>query len=326
MKIGIVGSGALGSYYGAKLARAGLDTHFLLRSDYDFVRRNGITIQSVDGHFNIRPKCAARPSDIGLCDLVVIGLKTTANDRFPELLTPLVDSNTLVLTLQNGLGNEEELAQIFGPDNILGGLCFVCLNRLEPGLVHHIGYGQISIGEFRRPPSERTHHIAKLFRRAGVPCDISENLERAHWEKLVWNIPFNGLGVASAAGYDAVISGRLIPGRELGECLTTDQLLSEPHWNELVRDLMGEVIGTARQLGFDLSFELAAVQRARTVEMGAYKPSTLVDFERRQPLEINSLFLKPLTAAEQAGVAVPRLAALCQILTQMDPGGASAAV
>src|SRR5687767_12064328 len=113
MKIAVVGCGAIGSYYGAKLHRAGDEVHFLLRSDYDVVRRNGVSIQSPDGDFNTRPRCARTSKEIGVSDLVLIGLKTTANDQFPKLLPPLVGPHTAVVTLQNGMGNEEQLARLF---------------------------------------------------------------------------------------------------------------------------------------------------------------------------------------------------------------------
>jgi len=81
----------------------------------------------------------------------------------------------------------------------MGGLCFVCLNRVEPGVVHHLDHGRIVLGEFQRWPEPRTHDIASMIRHAGIPCEVTDNLARAHWEKLIWNVPFNGLGVASAA-------------------------------------------------------------------------------------------------------------------------------
>src|ERR1041385_7889586 len=105
MKIAVVGPGAVGGYYGAKLARAGHEVHFLLRTDYEQVRRNGVRIISPEGNFNVRPKAARSPEEIGPCQLVIVALKTTANSQFPALLPPLVTENTAVLTLQNGLGN-----------------------------------------------------------------------------------------------------------------------------------------------------------------------------------------------------------------------------
>ncbi|PYK99011.1 MAG: 2-dehydropantoate 2-reductase [Verrucomicrobia bacterium] len=321
MKIGVVGCGALGSYYGAKLCRAGGEVHFLLRSDYEAVRRRGVQIRSVEGDFHVNPKCACAPEQIRVCELVLIGLKTTANDQLPKLIPPLIGRRTAVMTLQNGLGNETRLAALVGAEKVLGGLCFVCLNRVEPGVVHHLAHGTIVMGEYQRWPEPRTQDIASLFRHAGVPCKVTDNLERAHWEKLVWNIPFNGLGVASAAGYDVLVNQPSTPclPRSVGQCLATDKLLADPRWENLARELMLEVIAAANALGLKIPESVAEKQIARTRTMGAYKASTLIDFERRQPLELESMFLEPLRQAQKAGVCAPRLAALCKVLKQLDP-------
>ncbi len=325
MKIAVAGCGALGSYYGAKLCRAGQEVHFLLRSDYASVRRKGVFICSAEGDFHVQPRCARDPDGIGVSDLVLIGLKTTANDQFARLLPPLVGPATAVLTLQNGLGNEEQLARLFPAGQILGGLCFVCLNRVAPGTIQHLAHGKIVLGEYRRWPEPRTHDLASMFRHAGVPCKVTENLERTHWEKLVWNIPFNGLGVAGAAGYDCVVNGQCPPVAGRGPCLTTDQLLCDPRWTSLAHELMLEVIAAANAMGLAIPATLADQQIERTRAMGAYKASTLIDYERRQPLELESLFLSPCRRAQQAGVLTPRLAGLCAVLKQLNqpgwPGG-----
>ncbi len=319
MKIAVVGCGAVGSYYGAKLARDGHELHFLLRSDYDAVRRNGVSIRSPQGDFQVRPRCARVPEEIGRCDLVLIGLKTTANDQFPRLLPPLVDSTTAVMTLQNGLGNEEQLARLFPAGQIMGGLCFVCLNRLEPGVIHHMDHGLVMLGEFQRWPEPRTHDVATMFRHAGIPCKVAANLAQAHWEKLVWNTPFNGLGVAGVAGLEAFESSTSSFSSS-SSTLTTDKLLGDPRWEKVVHEVMLEVIGAARALGYDVPDSLADKQIERTRTMGAYKASTLLDFEKGLPLELESLFLEPLRQAKGAGASVPRLEALCRILQQLDPG------
>lgn len=319
MKIAIVGCGAVGSYYGAKLCRAGEQVHFLLRSDYEVVRRKGVFIQSPEQDFNVRPKCARTPGEIGESDLVVVALKATANDQFPGLLPPLVGKKTAVLTLQNGLGNEEALARLFPVEQVLGGLCFVCLNRIAPGVIRHLDHGMIVLGEFQRWSEPRTHDIASRFRRAGVNCKVTDNLTRAHWEKLVWNIPFNGLGVASAAGYEAMeIGSAKNEVRALASCLTTDQLLADARWEKLVRELMLEVIRAGNALGLAISEALAEKQIERTRSMGAYKASTLIDFEQGKPIELESLFLEPLRQARAAGVSVPRLEALCRVLRELN--------
>jgi 2-dehydropantoate 2-reductase len=122
------------------------------------------------------------------------------------------------------------------------------------------------------------------------------------------------LGVAGVAGFEAVMSGKLDSNQPLGECLTTDKLLADANWCGLVRELMLEVIHGARALGFDVDESHADKQIERTRTMGAYKASTLIDYERGQALEVQTLFLEPLRQARQAGQTMPRLSALCQIL------------
>lgn len=318
MKIGVVGCGALGSYYGAKLCRDGQEVHFLLRSDYDVVRRHGVTVHSPEGDFNARPRCARTPEEIGVCDLVIIGLKTTANHQFPKLLPPLVGPQTAVLTLQNGLGNEAQLEALFGNERVLGGLCHVCLNRTAPGQIHHLAHGKIVMGEYLRWPEPRTHDIASAIRHAGVPCKVTDDLENAHWEKLVWNIPFNGLGVAGTVGYDAFLRGEVVTKDLRTPCLSTADLLGDSNWCGLVETLMHEVIAAANALGHKLSPEQAAYELKRTREMGAYRASTLIDYEQGQPLELDSLFLEPLRRAQTAQVATPLMATLGRVLSGLD--------
>ena len=318
MKIAIVGCGALGSYYGAKLAHAGRNVHFLLRSDFDVVRKKGVFIESPQGNFHAHPKCANSPEAIGISDLVIIGLKTTANQELKTLLTPLVGSQTAILTLQNGLGNEELLAQLFGSEKIMGGLCFVCLNRIEPGWIRHTAAGSVLMGEFQRWPEPRTHDVASMIRHSGVPCKVTDNLESAHWEKLVWNIPFNGLGVAGVAGYESVLSGNLPTPFRPGPVMDTAALLADPRWKELVRELMLEIIQVAQAKSLKVPDRLAQTQIERTGEMGAYTASTLLDYEKGLPIELESLFLEPLRQAKATAVTTPRLEALCKVLNTLS--------
>ena len=318
IKVAIVGCGALGSFYGAKLCHLGCSTHFLLRSDHDVVRRRGVWIRSDLGDLKVRPRCAQHPSDIGPVDLVLIGLKTTANDQFPRLLPPLVGEHTVVLTLQNGLGNEESLAQLVDPRHIMGGLCFVCLNRTQPGVIRHLAHGNIVLGEYARWPEPRTHDVAGLFRKAGVPCKVTEDLARAHWEKLVWNIPFNGLGVASSAGFESLEQGHVKPETACAHCLTTQDLLADERWSKWILELMHEVIRAARAQGFAIATDLAETMIAKTRRMGAYKASTVLDFERGHALELDALFRKPWSMARAAGVETPILGRLCGVLDDLE--------
>ncbi len=318
MKIGVVGCGALGSFYGARLCRSGEEVHFLLRSDYTEVRQAGVEIRSIAGDFRVRPGVARLPEEIGRCDLVLVGLKTTANEHLAQFVPPLTDQGTVVLTLQNGLGNEEALAKVVGAERVLGGHCFVCLNRVAPGVIVHSAHGRVVVGEYRSTQGERLRRVQSLFEAAGIECHLTDNLERAHWEKLIWNVPFNGLGVAGVAGYDAVRAGQLLGGELQRACLTTDQLLAEPRWAALVRGLMMEVLCAASALGFKADPGLADKNIERTRVMGAYRASTLLDYEQGKPIELESLFCEPLRRARRAGVDTPLLAALCSVLKALE--------
>jgi 2-dehydropantoate 2-reductase len=210
------------------------------------------------------------------------------------------------------------LLQLAPIDRIMGGLCFVCLNRIEPVSFITWIMGKSFWANFNAGPS-RVLTILPVAFVTRASCAVTDNLQRTHWEKLVWNIPFNGLGVASAAGLKAVQNGTLGEDPRFEPCLTTDKLLQDVAWTMLVRELMKEIIGAARALGLNLQNELAHKQIERTRTMGAYKASTLIDFERRQPLELHSLFLEPLRQGRAAGFEMPRLAALCRVLEQLDP-------
>ena len=316
-KIAVVGSGAVGSFYGSKIALSGKNVNFLLRNDFETVANKGLHIQSVDGNYSLQPNIARHSEEIGECDLVLIALKTTANHNFTKLLSPLVGKQTALFTLQNGLGNETDLAKVFPKNPVFGGMCFVCLNRIAPGVVKHIAHGKIVMGRYNGPPDKQTENIAQLVRASGIRVEIAANLDCAKWEKLIWNIPFNGLGVAASAGLEAVMSGKLNPNHKVGECLATDQLLDKGPWEKLVSELMDEVISTARKLGYNIAQNAGEDQRARTRIMGSYRASTLIDFEANIPLELDDLFRKPLAVAQDSGIDAPRLTNLCSILEQL---------
>lgn len=318
MKIAVVGCGAVGSFYGAKLCRAGHEVHFLLRSDYEAVKREGVLVTSPEGDVRVFPRPAKEPREIGACDLVLIALKTTANRRFSELLPPLVGPSTRLLTLQNGLGNEELLARLFESNTVLGGLCFVCLNRIAPGTVRHFAYGDVTLGQHGAVPDQTTRRIADQLNEAGIKVKLTENLAKARWEKLVWNVPFNGLGVAGVVGHESFLAGNVPDQFECRTTLTTDKLLGDPAWLRLVRELMREVITTANAFGFGVAETLADQMVDRTRTMGAYKASTLLDFERGFPIELEQMFLEPFRRAQAVGVQTPRLAALCRTLGELD--------
>lgn len=300
MRIAIVGAGALGLYYGALLQRSGEDVHFLLRRDHDAVSKDGLKIFSINGDFTLpQVQCYRHSEEIGPVDLVIVGLKTFANDCYAELLTPLLGASTQILTLQNGLGNEEALADLFGGKRIIGGVAFLCSNRGAPGEVHHLGAGRVVLGEYQRMNRERLDVLVTIFRNAGVDCRATDDLKRARWEKLVWNIPFNGLCALLQQSVDLLLTP--------GPC------------RQLVRDLMLEVIAAANAQGLLRSIpeNFAESMLEFTDTMGAYKPSMQIDREEGRQLEMASIFGAPLEYGRKKGIAMPRVEMLATLLAQV---------
>ncbi len=299
MRIAIVGAGALGLYYGALLQKSGADVHFLLRRDYDAISKNGLKVFSINGDFTLPKVKGYRQSDeIGPVDLVLVGLKTFANDRYAELITPLLGERTQILTLQNGLGNEEALAGLFGEERIIGGVAFLCSNRGAPGEVRHLGEGRIVLGEYQRVDRERLNALLALFRNAGVDCRATDDLQRSRWEKLVWNIPFNGLCALLLQPVNLLLT----PGPS----------------RQLVRNLMLEVIAAANAQGLlrPIPESYAESMLEFTDTMGDYKPSMQIDREEGRQLEMSSIFAAPLDYGQKKGIAMPRVEMLATLLEQ----------
>jgi 2-dehydropantoate 2-reductase len=299
--IAIIGTGAVGAYYGGRLAQHGHDVHFLLRGDYAAVKKNGWTIRSCDGDFILPAETVHAyddPAKMPKADLVIVTLKTTANDQYEPLIAPLIKEETSILTLQNGLGNEERLAELFGARRVLGGMAFVCINRIEPGVVHHIAEGTITLGEFASPAGVRGRGIAEMFQLSRIPCRVVDDLRYGRWEKLVWNIPFNGLSAALNR--------------------TTDVLVGSAPGEDMVRLLMEEVIAGARGVGVELPDSLVTAKIEQTRRMGAYKTSMHLDLLSGRAMEVEAIFGYPMRAAQQARVAVPRLEMLYRMLKLQD--------
>ena len=299
--IAVVGAGAVGTYYGGRLAQHGHDVHFLLRTDYKAVAKNGWTVRSCDGDFVLPPGKTKVYGDVRAmpkADLVIVTLKATANDRYEPLIRPLLKEHTAILTLQNGLGNEDRLADLFGAHRILGGLAFVCINRIAAGVVHHMDHGLIRMGEFSERATDRLRQIVSIFQQSKVHCEPVESLRYARWEKLVWNVPFNGLGAACD--------------------LTTDQLIGNPEGEQFVRAIMAEVVAAARANGAMLPQEVIDQKVKATTTMGGYRSSMQVDRQERRAMEVEAILGNPMRAARAAGVSVPKLETLYRLVWLVD--------
>ena len=188
-QIAVIGTDAVGGYYGGLLQRAGFNLHFLLHSDYDHVRRNGLVIDSPNGNFQLLEVNAyADPRRMPRCDLVVVALKTTENHLLFEILPHVAKEDGMVLTLQNGLGSEGEVAEIAGVGRVVGGLCFLCSSKVAPGHIRHLDYGLVTLGEYRadgRPGgiTPRLEELGAAMQSAGISIKLIKDLPLARWKK-----------------------------------------------------------------------------------------------------------------------------------------------
>ena len=229
MRYGIIGTGAIGGFYGARLAKAGQEVHFLLHNDYDYVLRHGLEVHSWQGDFKLEhPNVYRDTHEMPPCDVVLVGLKTTNNRLLPDLLPPLLHDKTLVVLIQNGIGVEADVQQMFPNVSLAAGLAFICSSKSEPGVVRHQHYGSINIGNYSCRDTSLIDKLLAELREAGIEVNLVD-YETARWRKAVWNMPFNGMTVA------------------LG-CQTLD-LMQHPLSRRLIWEQMMEVVHAAQAMG-----------------------------------------------------------------------------
>ena len=297
MRIAIVGTGALGGYYGAMLARSGQDVHFLMRRDYDRVKSHGLFVHSCNGDFHLKQvQCYNDPVDIGPVDLAFISIKATDNDILGGLLQPLMAEDTRALTAQNGLGNEEVLAEVFDAERVAGGLAFLCSNRLDDGVIHHLDYGHIHIGNFNRPPDEMLYRFGKMLNDSGIKCEVVENLALSRWKKLIWNVPFNGLTTLTDQ--------------------TVDNIVGDPELRSWAQELMKELQAIAASYELYIEDSFLDLMMEYTDKMKPYYTSMHVDARSGREIEIEPIIGRPLRYAEKHGIAAPCLSRLYRNLKE----------
>ena len=288
MRYGIIGTGAIGGYYGAKLAYAGQDVHFLLRSDYEYVRKHGLQVDSCDGSFHLANVNAyLHTEDMPPCDVVLVCLKSVNNDKLPSLLPPLLHAHTLVVLIQNGIGVEEDVQKMFPNVQLAAGLAFICSAKTEPGLVNHQCYGSINLANYSCRDKAQMQAVVDEFRQAGIETGLVEYYE-ARWKKAVWNMPFNGMTVALHT--------------------RADQLLKNKSTRQLIREQMMEVVNAAQHMGvknLDAAFVDKMIET--TDAMTPYSPSMRLDYDFHRPMEIYYRYTRPLEMVREAGCPMPKL-------------------
>lgn len=302
MRYGVVGTGAVGGYFGGLLAKAGREVHFLLHSDYDHVRRYGLRVDSVDGDFtlnniNVYDRTSAMPK----CDVVLVAMKTTSNGMLATMLPPLLHERTLVILIQNGIGVEEDVQKMLPGARLAAGLAYICTTKIGPGHICHQSNGRMSIGDYSCGDGAFIDSVVADMTAAGLRVN-SVGHDEARWKKAVWNMPFNGMTVVMNADCAGLIGCRAT------ECL--------------ILEMMREVVGAACACGVkgvDESYAMKMLDMTR--HMPSYSSSMKVDYDNGRPMETLYLYSRPIEIAAAHGFRMPLLGMLAAQLEFMDCKG-----
>ncbi|UVE19289.1 putative 2-dehydropantoate 2-reductase [Pseudomonas sp. LS44] len=305
-RIGIIGAGAIGGFYGVMLARAGFDVHFLYRSEFAAVQEHGLTLKSkrLGDYSPSSLQAYGAAADMPPCDWLLVAAKTTANLALAPSIAKVAAPGAKVVLLQNGLAVEDELRPLLPESlHLLGGLCLVSTHRRGPGMIEHYGGGRVNLG-YHSGPAKGTaaqqivEEGAGLFVAAGLEAESMDDLAQARWQKLLFNIPLNGLSVLLNSGSRA--------------------LMTKPETRALVRELMDEVVAGAAACGHPVPAGSVEMAWASTDVQTDYQPSMFLDFAAQRPLEIGAIYAAPLAAVAKVGFAMPKIEMLYQSLCFLD--------
>jgi 2-dehydropantoate 2-reductase len=321
--VAILGSGAVGLFYGSQLVLAGHAVRFWLRRDLARIRAHGLDVVSagsadvpglVPPGLHLGPErfracaSAAECLDGAPLDWLLVAVKTTQLAAvLPQVAQLCASPATRVVTMCNGIGIEERLAPVVGAHRLFAALAHVCLERRADGTVEHQAHGKLLLGH-ARDEAAALQGLSELIAGAGIACYQVGSLREARWRKLVWNLPYNGLSVSMGRdGWD------------------TARIMADAPSRVLVRELMEEVIAVAnadlRAAGAGALIEAAWCDEMlrRTESMGPYLTSTLRDWRAGQACEIDCLFAEPVARAARLAVAAPRMAMLLALLRSRMP-------
>ena len=287
MRIAVMGTGAVGGYFGAKLASAGHQLAFIARGRHlQALRKNGLRVTSQNGDLQIdNAQFTDATATIGKVDLILFCVKSYDSEPAAEQIQPLINDRTLILSLQNGIDNPEKLAQVYHPEQVLPAVVYIGAQLTSPGVITHANGGRIIFGQSDGGVSASSTGLRQIFTAAGIPSEISDRIQTMQWTKLLWNAPFCAIGCLAHANVKQVVEST---------CLTA-----------LALDCMTEVQGAAHARNIDLRREQfhEIITFSRT--LGEFKPSMLQDLEAGKPLEYEAFNGIVVQTLRQAGAPAP---------------------
>jgi 2-dehydropantoate 2-reductase len=303
----LVGTGAVGSYYGARLAQAGAHVAVLCRSDYETVKKNGIEIRSVSGDYHFHPEEVLRDAGDyrGEPDYIIVATKVLPEINVPDIIKRKVCRNSSIVLLQNGIEIEKPVASSFPDNEIISAIAFISVNRPKFGVIDHKDYGSVVLGKYPSGTSKKIDDLALLFSKAKVRCDIEPSIITARWKKLMWNAPFNPISVLC------------------GGANTVEMIESEPTL-KLAVDVMKEVRELAEKAGHPVPLSNIDKIIRDTRSMAPTRTSMLQDFELKRPMEVEAILGNTLRIAQKLDVPVPHCESLYGLLKLIDKKNRSA--
>jgi len=286
MRIAVMGAGAVGGYFGARLAASGLDVSFIARGEHlRATQTHGLRVRSIQGDLAIHSRFTSNPVDVGPVDLILFSVKSPDTEEAAKSLTPLMSEKSTVLSLQNGVDNPEKIARLWGADRTLASVVYIAAAVREPGVIEHSGGGRIVLGSLDAPDQESARDIQSILGRSHIPCDVSSEIRTVLWRKLAWNSPFCALSC--------------LLRMTVGEIMASDSL------RHLVRGCVEEVREAARCRGIHLPPSIAQDTLDSSHRLVDVKPSMLQDLEAGKPLEHEALNGIVVRILHQAGKRAP---------------------
>jgi len=289
MKIAIVGTGAMGSVYAGILGDAGNEVWAvdLWAEHVEAIRTRGLVLEGASGNRTVRLHATSDPTDVGVCDLVVIATKAMDVEAAADAAKPLVGDETLVLPIQNGLGSADRVAAVLGEERVaIGVVGGFGASVVGPGHVHHNGWELVRLGERRGPATPRIRRIAQTWADAGFHVQVYDDVDRLVWEKLVCNVCFS----ATCAILERTIGG----------------VLDDPAAWDVASSCAREAYDVARARGIGLGFDdPVAYARAFGEKIPDARPSMLLDLLAGRPSEIDVINGAIPPAAHDLGLAAP---------------------
>ena len=296
-KILVVGGGAIGGFYGGKLAQGGARVSVVCRSNFEIVKAAGFKVKSIWGNFEFFPdQVVQKVEDYnGAPDFILITVKALPKLKIPAMIQKVVKEKTSIVLFQNGIDIEYAYLRAFPKSEILSGLAFVCVSQFEPGHIDHQDFGRVCIGRYPEGNSGKSIELSKIFNANGVPCTVSDNIVTERWKKLLWNASFNPLSI-------------------LGEGKNTQEIMQCPDAEKLILNIMQEVRSVAISSGHHIDQEEIKKHLSDTKVMKAYKTSMLLDYEAGKQLEIEAIVGNLIKIAEVKNISIPYSKAMYHLL------------